>query len=99
MLGAAPDPTTALAGLAVLGSGLSCVLPLVTAAAAATRHGAGATVGLVSVAANSAYLVGPPVVGLAAARAGLATVFLALMVPIVALVLVAGRALGDVPVD
>ena len=94
IVGAAPNGGTALAGLVLVGGGLSCVLPLVTSAAAAETGRPSATaVGLVTAVACGAYLVGPPVVGWAAAWVGLATMFAALALPLAGTAVAAGWAL------
>jgi MFS family permease len=90
----AASPGAALVGLSLGGVGLSCMLPLVTAAAGRlVPDRPAATMGVVTAAACTSYLVGPPVVGLVAARVGLAVVFVGVAVLLGVSGMLAGRAL------
>jgi fucose permease len=99
VVGTAPDTALALLGLGLLGAGLSCLVPLATAAAAVAAGDRSAeAVGLVSMVACVPSLVGPPLVGFTAVGAGLRMVFLGLLLPLAIVVAVACLASGGVAI-
>lgn len=68
----APGPVTAIAGFALCGAGISTVFPIVVRAAARSRDMArGAAIAAVSTAGYTAFLAGPPAVGLVSQSVGL----------------------------
>jgi MFS family permease len=91
-LALAPDVGVALAGIAVAGLGMACVVPVVTSAAAEGTDGSGSGVTLVISVVSTTDLLGPAVVGFVAASVGLGPVFLFLALPM----LVVGLAAGSV---
>jgi MFS family permease len=70
----APNPMIALPGFACVGLGLSCAFPIaVSAAGRMPGLSPGAAVAAINTAGYTGFLAGPPVIGFAADRFGLAT--------------------------
>lgn len=97
LVAVAPGGGTAVAGLALLGLGVSTGFPLaVTAAAGLGHHAPAANVAFLSMVALMGFLVGPPLIGGVAQHAGI-QVGLAMVIPGLLLSLACTGALRDRP--
>ncbi len=93
LVAAAPWPTAAFAGFALVGFGVSVGFPLaVTAAAELTDRPTAASVAILSFVALSGFLIGPPLIGLVAEALDL-RYGLAALLPVLIVSLVMTRAL------
>ncbi|QXJ19874.1 MFS transporter [Actinomadura graeca] len=89
----AGHPVPALAGLAALGLGLACVVPVVFTAAAHAGGAPGPAIAAVSTCGYLGFIAGPPLIGAAAEAAGLAAA-LGIVAALAALVAAAAGAVG-----
>jgi MFS family permease len=98
------SPLAGMAGFGLVGLGLSCAFPLALTTAGESGDGAGGSeIAKVSVVGYLGFLLGPPLIGLIADQAGLRAAVLAVALPALALVALAGavdpaRWRGDVDV-
>jgi MFS family permease len=99
------SPLAGIAGFGLVGLGLSCAFPLALTTAGESGDGAGGSeIARVSVVGYLGFLLGPPLIGFVADQVGLRGAVLALALPALALVALAGavdpmrwRAAADTP--